>query len=417
MRPREKKLLAMTALEETWGNSENILFLGEWCKRYERRNIWEQRNHEVIQFHWDDRVKLRRDYDYLVSLHHSFLAILTQALNEYHKVGHNLRYWQILLDPWLMSYLSVMFDRWECLRSAFETSENLSVILSENCDPLPPPYSYSEFVSLAASSDEWNQNIYHKIINSEYLGRFSISSLGLSFRRGTSGSTATTAIRQSILRKIASVSIGYIEKFVKSNDIVFIGSSFNWRALVKINLSLGQFPLLDPLLAFRTANNKSARDISCTGLPRRADLVINYSSESRFERFVINSIIDDIPRCLVEDYPILRDLTSYIPIRPKVIVTGSSHWADTFAKMWFAEQVRRGVKYVVLEHGGSLPPFMELFDFEADISDVRASWFMPYHSKHVRLPPPKIVGRYTNLYSIIRGLLTQKKYCTVIGNE
>ncbi|MEK9810779.1 MAG: hypothetical protein VW362_10050, partial [Candidatus Nanopelagicales bacterium] len=58
-------LLVLTALEETWGSDEPLLFLGEWCKRYERRHVWSERTSETVPFHWDDREKLLADYTHL----------------------------------------------------------------------------------------------------------------------------------------------------------------------------------------------------------------------------------------------------------------------------------------------------------------------------------------------------------------
>ena len=40
-------LLVTTALEETWQDSEHILFLGEWCKLYNQKLKWEKIDHSV----------------------------------------------------------------------------------------------------------------------------------------------------------------------------------------------------------------------------------------------------------------------------------------------------------------------------------------------------------------------------------
>ena len=102
-------LLVTTAIEKTWGSSEKILFLGEWCKLYHRRHLWSQRTSETLPFHWDDRGKLRKDYDYLDSLHRRLLDSLVSALNKFHQTSYSVRYWQLLIDPWLMSYVAVIF--------------------------------------------------------------------------------------------------------------------------------------------------------------------------------------------------------------------------------------------------------------------------------------------------------------------
>ena len=53
-----KRLLVTTALEETWGDGEPALFLGEWCRLHSRENHWSKMDAEVLPYHWDDREKL-----------------------------------------------------------------------------------------------------------------------------------------------------------------------------------------------------------------------------------------------------------------------------------------------------------------------------------------------------------------------
>ena len=65
MKDDSKNLLVTTALEETWGNQENIIFLGEWCRLYAKRENLRFRSHEVLPYHWDDRNKAFEDFQYL----------------------------------------------------------------------------------------------------------------------------------------------------------------------------------------------------------------------------------------------------------------------------------------------------------------------------------------------------------------
>ena len=76
-------LLVTTGLEETWGDKENLIFLGNWCKRYDLCEKWEKRKTKVVPFHWNDRNKLHNDIIYLKSLHDYLLKSLTKSLNKY----------------------------------------------------------------------------------------------------------------------------------------------------------------------------------------------------------------------------------------------------------------------------------------------------------------------------------------------
>lgn len=407
-------ILVLTALEETWGTTHPLLFLGEWCKRYERRDVWGKRTYKTVTFHWDDRRKLLQDYNYLESLHTTLLRILSQSLNRLHGVNYDDRYWQILLDPWLTSYLGVMFDRWECLRSAFSEKDSFSsrafVPVKDN---FHAPYSFADFVQAAAYSDKWNQCIYQRILRSQYANQLTPLAGPDDTHEVIAHSSAHFPQRANSIRKIWARCSQLCNAINSSPNIVFLGATFSTVALVKLNLALGQLPYRDPFQEDCYDTNDS---VLSGEAPVRKDVELDWQARSDFEQFIKFSIPSDLPKCIVENFSTLRQRARNIVIRPKVIITGSSHWDNAFAKAWIAEKSASKTKFVVLEHGGSLPPHKELFDFESSISDVRISWFRPYHEKHLQLPPPRFVERYEGRFRL-RRLLHREKYCSLIGNE
>lgn len=407
-----RPLLVLTALEDTWGTTQPLLFLGEWCKRYERRDMWSKRANRTVPFHWDDRRKLREDYDYLESLHKRLLSSLSQSLNELHGVSYDERYWQIQLDPWLMSYLGVMFDRWECLRVAFLENTDCELFHIRETTEFPAPYSYSEFVQDAAYSDMWNQRVYQKIISTQYLDKVRLVPVSRNLIESNHEHPAVISESRLKLKNVVSNVLRLLGKF-HHPDVVFLGATFAPVALVRLNIALGQFPSLKFLHALpaATVTNSWPNETEL-----RSAVQLAFHENSDFERFIKSVLVSDLPRCVLEGYSMLRKHANTIPIRPRAIVTGSSHWDDASAKTWIAEKSASGTAFIVLEHGGSLPPYKELFDFEPAISDVRVSWFTPYHRKHVQLPPPRMAGRYGTVFQI-RRLLSPKKYCSLIANE
>jgi putative transferase (TIGR04331 family) len=359
-----RRLLVPTALEDTWGTNEHLVFLGEWCKRYERRHAWTQRAHETVRFHWDDREKLRRDYEYLEGLHHRLRDALAGSLNELHQVDYPVRYWQILLDPWLMAFVGIVFDRWECVRIAVEENGALDAVPPENLGRPPTPFSYAEFIAQAAYSDEWNHAVYERII-ARYQDRDRLrSSEPKPTDEGTAESKPAAARRPSRSRYLAGRLDRLLGAFGANHDVMFLDSYFGFGALIRLNLSLRQSPRLflddftfDPALADVPS--------AANGLPRRADIRLRFPPTQAFEQFLADSIVGDVPSCLIERYPALRKRAAQVGIQTKVIVTANAHWVNPCAKTWIAEQTQKGVKLVILEHGGSLPAFRELFNFEA----------------------------------------------------
>ena len=68
--------LVVTELESTWPQSGPILFLGEWCKLYSRKEKWCSLDARVVNYHWNDRQKLKNDFYYLQDIQSKILTFL-----------------------------------------------------------------------------------------------------------------------------------------------------------------------------------------------------------------------------------------------------------------------------------------------------------------------------------------------------
>ena len=406
---RQRTLLVTTALEATWGTDQPILFLGEWCKLPLRHDAWGPRAHRTVPFHWDDVNKLKADYAYLHALHRSLLHGLAAALNAWHGVQHPIRYWQLLLDPWLLTYVNVMFDRYDCLRAAFESGETFDMLGDAEAE-LPPPRSYSSFVT-AVLSDDWNAAFCMRIVRDEYAGQAVIRP------PVDAAPVAAATVADWQPRELLAQSVALVDRALGllpvRHDVVFASSYFSAPALCQLQLAIGQVPRL--FLQDFQPDRTLLDQLRDTPAVDRSDLELPFVAESPFERFVARWIARDLPLSVVEHYRARRDRAQRVPLDARVIVTANGHWTDEGFKSWCAERINRGAKLVVLEHGGSLPAYQELFEFEEDIADVRGTWFTPYHPKHVKVPPSKLVGRKNRKPS--PSVQPERQYCAVIDNE
>ena len=414
--PSEAKLkwLATTSLDKTWGEGDRV-FLGNWClpfERYSRKNLAKD---DIFPFHWDDREKLARDYEYLDDLHKRLLSQLTLALNRVHGVEYSNRYWQILLDPWLLTYIAVVFDRWESLRIAFsECGETLKTLCVED-DNLPTPFSYTDFIRYVLS-DEWNYKLLCRIAKSRYQENVVLTNA--IEVKGDEGVTSSAYVNRnaSLMHRFISFSDGLLERlFSFDRNVIFSNAYFGAPALLRINLALRQVPRVKwhelelPKSLFDSLSHVN-RDVF------RDPFKFEFQPKNEFESFLIDFIVADLPICVFEGYQQMRELALTLDVKPKVIVTANDHWGNVGAKFWMAEQVSFGAKLLILEHGGSLPARRELFNFEEDISDWRGTWFDAYHEKHIKVPPSKLLHRYSMMITSLQRYFSPK-YCMVIGNE
>ena len=158
-----KPLLVTTALEESWCVDSPIIFLGEWCKLYSNKAIWQDLKTTTCNYHWDDRNKLFQDFGYLNELYENLLDDLKEKLNEIHNVNFPTESWRILIGPWLCYFIQVLFDRWSMIQYAIKTSPKLRTINLDFDSSIFTPNDMSHFQSFIIN-DEWNHFIYALIL-------------------------------------------------------------------------------------------------------------------------------------------------------------------------------------------------------------------------------------------------------------
>src|ERR1700690_3580762 len=154
----KQPFLATTALEDFWDTSKPIVFLGQWCKRYSRQSYWEPLGGELLASPWQDKKQLYEACQYVDEVYERLLPVLGKALNSVLKVNHSSRYWRIVLGPWLLLYIPVIYDRYMCLRYALDRYPRLTTTVLAS-DKWFTPVDTLEFVQLL-KEDPYNLQIY-----------------------------------------------------------------------------------------------------------------------------------------------------------------------------------------------------------------------------------------------------------------
>lgn len=412
----DRRVLVLTREHPPWDADDHVVFLGPWCLAKPHEGIPDDlppaKSFSLLPFHWNDRAKLRDDYDYLEGLHGRLLSSLTVALNRFHGAEHSRRYWQILLDPWLMAYVGVMFDRWETLRIALADGECCTVAASAELLN-SRDFSYGDFCS-GIMTDASNGQIWADILRTAYPDRatFFESSHGTaSTSAALVGTDQNTASLKKVVGRIASWFGPLLDRFTARSRFVFHQTMFDPLSLARLSLALGQFPVFFyPSLQFEMPATATGNRSGATA----RHLELDFLPETSFESFLAGRLPDDLPGCVVEHFQDLESRVKKIPLRPEVILTAQSHWMNPLAKAWMADRIEKGTKLVILEHGGSFPAFKELFNFEEDISDRKGTWFLPCHAKHVQVPPSKLLRQRKPER---RKLHSDGEYCLIVGGE
>ena len=366
-----KRLLVTTALEETWDIKKPMLFLGEWCKLYLRKTKWQNLDYELVPYHWDNRSLLQSDFILINEFYEKLLGVLTDIFNKIHGVDYSIKYWRIIIGPWLGEFLQIIFDRWKMLDIAYNNYAIEKVNLISHSFAEGIPNDMNEFQKFIIQ-DSWNEKIYGDIIqcynniNIEWVNFFKSEQNGIHNKKSSNIFDFLLSKLKNYFYKICDTISGLISN---KSDYFFLTTylprKYEWLLQAQVN----QFP---KIWATKTIL-KSPIDSSL-----RKNSKIDFDSKNQFEDIAIGLIFKYMPVCYLEGYEELKNSALKLswPLTPKAIFTSNRFFEDDLFKAWVAEKVERGVPLVVGQHGGNYGTSLFSFsqDHEIKIANLYYSW-------------------------------------------
>lgn len=375
-------------------HKKEIFLLGDWCNS--DFDFLEGNAPEVLPPHWGDRNKIKKDYNYLCNVYENSLCELSSILNEYHDLNYPKSFWRIILGPWLLTYVAVIWDRYESVRLAVENNSISCVATFKSSFDLVPK-DYQE--SMAFMTDHsWNQATIADIVQAFYQK--------IQVIRPEEFSPEAPPIPKIQSRGLGSAFNfidGLISKIGGQQDIVIYKGYFSLKDHALLSLILKQLPR-----AYKEFNKRVS--IPEANLEIRNKYSSVEPSGSKFANFLKSRIIRDIPVSYLEGLPSLISEAGKINLKPKVILTANAHFGNELFKVWSAIQILNGdTKLLISDHGGSIRSEMSCFSHEEKISYRKIVWGKETQSKHVRLPAQKLSGVECRSHT--------GDYCTIIGLE
>ena len=151
-------MLRLTRLATALGGlkEREIFLLGRWCFGPNLDQLSPSK--QLIPYHWDDRQKLRSDSYRLRCLYEQALEVLARCLGNYHGVTPEVKYWRIILGPWLGSLVPVYFDRREMLERALKLEKITHIELPVKKE-IVSSADMGEF-SANVADDSWNLSLF-----------------------------------------------------------------------------------------------------------------------------------------------------------------------------------------------------------------------------------------------------------------
>jgi putative transferase (TIGR04331 family) len=365
------RTLITTADERTWPKDKNrqVLFLGEWCKRYSRKEVWRKMDAEIASYHWDDREKLFKDYRYLQEVYEKLLAELSERLNHIHSVDHSLRYWRILIGPWLGYFIQMLFDRWFMLKLIIHQKEIIDCRILERDTISMVPNDMAHFTGLFRG-DNWNETVYGQLLDICWRDEVNIVKVCAPEVDKKQNDDVNQGAKTTLIRNIERWLFLFNKLFPKDDGYFFISSYLPLKIDFKLQIRLGQFPKLwrsQPIPVTKPSIQK-----------RQWRLGDNEFKNDSFEAIAYQLIPLHIPTAYLEGYQQLVKIAGLLnwPKKPKSIFTSNAYLEDDLFKVWAAEKTESGVPLIIGQHGGhfGMTPFAFHEEHQISIADTWLSW-------------------------------------------
>lgn len=384
---KEQMFLATTALEDFWDTTKPIVFLGDWCLRYSRRSVWEPLHGEVLQGIWKDKKKFIDAYLYLQDVYERLLQKMVELLDEAHGEQHNIRYWRIIIGPWLFHYIDVLYDCYLCIQQAKLKYQSFdTIVLSE--DSFITPRSTFEFY-LLSQDDPYNLQIYSRILSSE--GKIFRQKPYKIVGREHFDSPSQKNVSRFLKDKFITL-YSYLVAMTDAGKSVFLSEPYFSRVSI-LKLFFKSNGTVKPIFSRNVKIREVVKNMNMRRLFEKISL-----SDNDFEKLLLRLLPLDIPYVFLESYKIAEKKSSLYPTKPRAIVSAISWYYDEYFKIWAAAAAESGSFICSVQHGGNygLDQYNQALDHEIAIADRFYSWgwlYPEYHKRIVPIAANKLVGK------------------------
>jgi putative transferase (TIGR04331 family) len=404
---KEPRFLISTADERTWKFDRPVVFLGEWCRTYNRKHIWQNMDAVVCPPYGLAPSQRSADHVEARMLEEKLFGVLCDSLNSFHDAQHNTRFWRILLGHWFRRYVEVMLNRVRSLELCIQSHNLSGTAAFRNVN-----YSLSPQDSLDAiyafNSDRWNHELTIRLLQLLTGPDLCIEELEELEEHSLKGQAQIeSSLPQPFLRRILKWGYRIVKRAANSmsrdNDAFIVNSYLPKASELQLNFALKQFPQL--------WNSPRERILTepDTKLREKLKREMAYESENKLERILSEMVFELMPVCYLEG---LNELGTSVrrrpwPRTPRFIFTSNNFDKDETFKLWTAIKTEAGSIYIVGQHGNNYGTdrFMN-----PSIEEITADKFLTWGwadglSQHQPAFILKMAGKRTAQYNKRGGLL------------
>ncbi|MDE2292680.1 MAG: hypothetical protein KGL53_11415, partial [Elusimicrobia bacterium] len=305
--------LAVTPLEEFWDKSDQLVFLGPWCARPQRRAEWTELSPHFLPNPWRDLTRFQAAAQYCRGVSSRLLDQLVSYLNGTLGVSRSRRVWRLLLDPWLTYHVEQMYDHYVHVDDALRAEPGLrTLLLDPEC--YTTPLSTAHFMRLSVG-DFFHLQMFSHILAAKLPGS-PVRGMALP------DDPPPAARMKGLLKKTAAT---LARTCARAGGGEILVSELGLRRGERLRLILRSGLRILPYLSELPVSAAPARDARREGLSR-------LQGRDDFERVFIAALPRHLPALFLEGHAAAADFTrARIGRTPRAaFTTVDCHYTDSF---------------------------------------------------------------------------------------
>ena len=382
----KKRYLITTEDEATWKLDQPAIFLGEWCRQYSRKHIWQNMDAITAKTYGLDPAIKDVNNSMVIKLEKKLFPELYKLLNHYFCTSYSERFWKITLGPFFRVILNILLNRINTLKQCLETEEISGITLykSEYCSLVLPhlKFAYNHLFD----DKKWNNVLNGRILNLLDNKKISINFLEKKYNIYPYQDAVPVDLGINLFTKSKFKNHIYncykklSNTFIKNEDAFLISTYLPIKETFKVELALRQWPQIWKKSEF-SIDLEADKSI-------RKNLTEKFikKSEDDVENIIRILLFELLPVCNLEGFNELKKIVNQQPWpkSPKFIFTSNNFNTDEIFKLYTAIKTENGTKYYFGQHGNNY--FTSRYNFpriEEQTADKFLTWGWKSSPKHV----------------------------------
>ena len=336
---KETLFLATTALEETWDMSaDKIVFLGNQCKLYPKRDSYNTDKFIHMASYWNNQAKVEFAASECERIYTKKIEELTKIYNNMFNISESTLYYERIFGYWLLEFINNIYDKFHTIKHAYTKYDNIesSVMNIENYYIPEDTRNYMH----NSIDDLYSFQLYSQIIDNLSLKKKIIN---LKNKPIYSQNKTNNSLKHKIIYNVTY----YLNKLFQQQKIIITSPYFNksnlitiWNLIYKSNFKI----VFDNFANTFNINNQY--------IYKRSKFNNKlFKSVSEFEKVLDKLIVLNIPKTYLEKFAIFRNMAANDTKRDaNIYFTANAHYGNTYFKYKVAGS--KNSKYFIMQHGG-----------------------------------------------------------------